>query len=174
MRRQDVPFEGGQAFRQALEKQPEFLAPLGFVLPPIMRDNGAVDLHANREVAGNCVRGDPIGVGAVGHGRPGDEHAANSPLTGRAASREFTLDGGKAGLCSYRFSSAASLMRDDYIKDALKVINDPNILINVVSRRVKQLRRGNRPLVESLEKLSPEDTALREVIEGKISHELAA
>ena len=65
-------------------------------------------------------------------------------------------------------------MRDDYIKDALKAVNDPNILINVVSRRVKQLRRGNRPLVESLEKLSPEDTALREVIEGKISHELAS
>lgn len=64
-------------------------------------------------------------------------------------------------------------MRDDYIKDALKSINDPNILINVVSRRVKQLKRGNRPLVESLEKLSPEDTALREIIEGKISFELA-
>lgn len=64
-------------------------------------------------------------------------------------------------------------MRDDYIKDALKSINDPNILINVVSRRVKQLKRGNRPLVESLEKLSPEDIALREIIEGKISHELA-
>ncbi len=65
-------------------------------------------------------------------------------------------------------------MRDDYIKEALKTINDPNILINVVSRRVKQLRRGNRPLVESLENLSPEDTAHREVIEGKISYELAA
>ena len=49
-----------------------------------------------------------------------------------------------------------------------------SILINVVSRRVKQLKRGNRPLVESLEKLSPEDTALREIIEGKISHELGA
>ena len=65
-------------------------------------------------------------------------------------------------------------MRDDYIKEALKAINDPNILINVVSRRVKQLRRGNRPLVESLEKLFAEDTALREIIEGKISHELAS
>ena len=63
-------------------------------------------------------------------------------------------------------------MRDDYIKEALKIISDPNILINVVSRRVKQLKRGNRPLVESLEKLAPEDIALREVIEGKISYEL--
>lgn len=62
-------------------------------------------------------------------------------------------------------------MRDDYIKDALRSINDPNVLINIVSRRVKQLKRGNRPLVESLEKLSPEDTALREIIEGKISYE---
>jgi DNA-directed RNA polymerase subunit omega len=65
-------------------------------------------------------------------------------------------------------------MRDDYIKEAVKSIQDPNVLINVVSRRVKQLKRGNRPLVESLEKLSPEDIALREVIEGKISFDLAA
>ncbi len=63
-------------------------------------------------------------------------------------------------------------MRDDYIKEAKKVIADPNILVNVVSRRVKQLRHGNRPLVESLEKLNPEDIALREIIEGKISYEL--
>ena len=63
-------------------------------------------------------------------------------------------------------------MREDYIKDAMKVITDPNMLINVVSRRVKQLRRGSRPLVESLEKLAPEDIALREIIEGKINHEI--
>jgi DNA-directed RNA polymerase subunit omega len=62
-------------------------------------------------------------------------------------------------------------MRDDYLKAALKTIDDPNILVNVVSRRVKQLRRGSRPLVESLEKLTAEDTALREIIEGKISYE---
>ena len=62
-------------------------------------------------------------------------------------------------------------MRDDYIKLALVKIQDPNVLINVVSRRVKQLKRGNRPLVESLEKLSPEDVALREIIDEKISYE---
>ena len=63
-------------------------------------------------------------------------------------------------------------MRDDYLKNALKVVEDPTILVNV-SRRVKQLRRGSRPLVESLEKLTAEDTALREIIEGKIGYELA-
>lgn len=64
-------------------------------------------------------------------------------------------------------------MRDDYLQAALKVVGDPAILVNVVSRRVKQLRRGNRPLVVSLEKMSAEDTALREISEGKISYELA-
>ncbi len=64
-------------------------------------------------------------------------------------------------------------MRDDYLQNALKVIDDPTILVNVVSWRVKQLRRGNRPLVESLEKLSLEDTALREIAEGKITYQLA-
>ena len=64
-------------------------------------------------------------------------------------------------------------MRDEYLRAALKIVDDPNILVNVVSRRVKQLRRGSRPLVESLEKLLPEDVALREIIEGRISYELS-
>ena len=63
-------------------------------------------------------------------------------------------------------------MREDYLKQAQKIIPDPNILINVVSRRVKQLKYGARPTVESLEKLEPEDVALREIIEGKITYEL--
>jgi DNA-directed RNA polymerase subunit omega len=63
-------------------------------------------------------------------------------------------------------------MRNDYLQAALKIIDDPNILVNVISTRVKQLKRGNRPLIESLEKLSAEDTALREVAEGKITYEL--
>ncbi len=65
-------------------------------------------------------------------------------------------------------------MREDYLREAQKLVQDPNLLINVVSRRVKQLKRGHRPLVESLEKLNPEDIALREVIEGKIQFEVGA
>ena len=64
-------------------------------------------------------------------------------------------------------------MRNDYLFAASQVITDPYILVNVVSRRVKQLRRGSRPLVESLEKLTTEDVALREIAEGKISYETA-
>lgn len=64
-------------------------------------------------------------------------------------------------------------MRDEYLKQAQQIIPDPNILINVVSRRCKQLRYGGmKPLVQSLEKLEPEDIALREIIENKISYQL--
>ena len=64
-------------------------------------------------------------------------------------------------------------MRDDYLQAARKVIDDPNILVNVVSIRVKQLRLGSRALVESLEKLSLPDIALREIAERRITFELA-
>lgn len=63
-------------------------------------------------------------------------------------------------------------MRDDYLAAAQKIVPDPNVLINVVSRRVKQLNNGMKPLVESLEKLEPEDVALREIMERKITYAL--
>ena len=63
-------------------------------------------------------------------------------------------------------------MRDEYIKAAAKKIEDPNVLINLVSRRVKQLKYGHKPMIESLERLSPEDIALREIIEDKLDWEL--
>lgn len=64
-------------------------------------------------------------------------------------------------------------MREEYLRQANKVIKDPNILVNIVSRRVRQLQHeGMQPLVDTLEKLEPEDVALREIIEGKLSYEL--
>ena len=62
-------------------------------------------------------------------------------------------------------------MRDEYLQEAQQIVNDPNTLINMVSRRSKQLKHGSKPFVESLEKLEPEDIALREIIEGKISYQ---
>ncbi|MDA8735959.1 MAG: DNA-directed RNA polymerase subunit omega [Opitutae bacterium] len=63
-------------------------------------------------------------------------------------------------------------MRDDYLQAAQLIITDPMILINVVSRRAKQLKSGYKPLIESLERLSAEDLALREIMEGKITYQL--
>lgn len=63
-------------------------------------------------------------------------------------------------------------MKNSYIQQAKEVIPDPNILINLVSKRSKQLKLDQKPLIESLERLTPEDIALREIIEKKITYEL--
>ena len=69
-------------------------------------------------------------------------------------------------------STGETKLRDDYLYQAQEIITDPMILINVVSRRAKQLKSGYKPLIESLERLSAEDMALREIIEGKITYQL--
>lgn len=63
-------------------------------------------------------------------------------------------------------------MKYALLDEAAKVVPNPDILVNLVSKRVKQLRNGAEPLVQSLEKLSLEDIALREVIEGKITADI--
>lgn len=63
-------------------------------------------------------------------------------------------------------------MRDDYFKEALVIVDDPYVLVSMIARRVKMLRRGNRPLIESIEELSLEDVALREIIEGRVTYVL--
>ncbi|MDR2812368.1 MAG: DNA-directed RNA polymerase subunit omega [Puniceicoccales bacterium] len=63
-------------------------------------------------------------------------------------------------------------MRNDYLAAAQNIIPDPMILINIISKRVRQIKFGERPLIYSLERLEPEDVALREIIEGKIGFEL--
>ena len=75
-------------------------------------------------------------------------------------------------IARFIFNYKEDTLREDYLKQAQKIITDPNVLINVVSRRVKQLKYGSRPTVESLEKLSLEDIALLEVIKGKLKYEL--
>ena len=54
----------------------------------------------------------------------------------------------------------------------MKMVKDPNVLVNIVSKRVKQLKFGSAPMVESLEKLTPEDIALKEIIEGVLTYEV--
>ena len=55
-------------------------------------------------------------------------------------------------------------------------VGNPNLLINIISRRVRQLNAGggglSRPLVDNTTHLGASDIALREIIEGKMSWEL--
>jgi DNA-directed RNA polymerase subunit omega len=64
------------------------------------------------------------------------------------------------------------IINPSLLDKASKVIPNPNILVNVLSKRVKQLLNGHRTSIYSLENLSLEDIALREIIEGKITYEL--
>jgi len=67
-------------------------------------------------------------------------------------------------------------MNADLVKAALGKILNPNVLVNLVSRRVRQLNSGagraSRPLVASVTNLSAADIALREIIEGKMGFEM--
>jgi DNA-directed RNA polymerase subunit omega len=64
------------------------------------------------------------------------------------------------------------------MKQALTKVGNPNILVNIVSRRVRQLTTGggafSRPLIAGPEtaNLGAADIALLEIIEDKISFEL--
>ena len=59
-------------------------------------------------------------------------------------------------------------MRADLVEQAALVIKDPPILINMVSKRVKQLTAGRAPLVERRPGYREADIALLEIIHGKI------
>jgi len=67
-------------------------------------------------------------------------------------------------------------MNAELVQDALKKVGNINTLINVISRRVRQLNAGgggiSRPLVANTANLGDADIALREVIEGKIGWEM--
>lgn len=62
------------------------------------------------------------------------------------------------------------------VKNALEKVHNPNILVNLVSRRVRQLNSGGggsgRPLVLDIANLDAADIALREIIEDKIGFDL--
>jgi DNA-directed RNA polymerase subunit omega len=88
--------------------------------------------------------------------------------------KQLDAGGGIVTFCPLRTFKGANTLKEDYLQSAVNTIQDNNVLINIISRRVKQLKHSHRPLVESLEKLLPEDIALREVIEGKIHYELGA
>jgi DNA-directed RNA polymerase subunit omega len=64
----------------------------------------------------------------------------------------------------------------EFCKKALEKVGNPNILVNLLSRRVRQLTSGggaaSRPLVADAQNLCASDIALREIIEGKMGWDL--
>jgi DNA-directed RNA polymerase subunit omega len=62
------------------------------------------------------------------------------------------------------------------VQKALEKVLNPNILVNLVSRRVRQLTSGggriSRPLIADAANLGAADIALTEIIEGKMGWEM--
>ncbi len=67
-------------------------------------------------------------------------------------------------------------MNATLVKQALEKVLNPNILVNLVSRRVRQLNSGggraSRPLIADVANLGAADIALREIAEGKMGWEM--
>ena len=62
-------------------------------------------------------------------------------------------------------------MKADLVKAASEVIPNQQILVNMVSRRVRQLCLGHRPLVEFAPGLGHADIALTEIANKKLAYE---
>ncbi len=62
-------------------------------------------------------------------------------------------------------------MKASLLAAAAAVVPNQQILVNMVSRRVRQLTLGHRPLVEFAPGLGFADIALREIGEGKMTYE---
>lgn len=67
-------------------------------------------------------------------------------------------------------------MNSEFTKQALAKVGNPNILVNLISRRVRQLNSGgggiNRPLIADTTNLGVADIALLEIIEGKMGWDM--
>ncbi len=62
-------------------------------------------------------------------------------------------------------------MKAELVQAASEVITSPQILVNMVSRRVRQLTLGHRPLVVCAPGLGAADIALTEIANGKLTFE---
>ena len=61
------------------------------------------------------------------------------------------------------------------MKQALAKVGNPNVLVNLISRRVRQLTSGggnSRPLIDQPGTLGAADIALLEIIEDKMGFEM--
>ena len=63
-------------------------------------------------------------------------------------------------------------MNNAYLIQALKNIKNPNILVNMVSQRVRQLGQGHKALIAADSRMSYMDIALKEIADGKLDYEL--
>lgn len=66
-------------------------------------------------------------------------------------------------------------LNSELCRKALEKVGNPNVLVNIVSRRVRQLNSGgstHRPLLAGVEGLGAAEIAMLEITEGKLSWDM--
>jgi DNA-directed RNA polymerase subunit omega len=63
-------------------------------------------------------------------------------------------------------------MNAELVKKALEKVENPHVLVNMISRRVRQLNAGGRPLLSDTGNLGVADVALLEIIEDKMGFDM--
>jgi DNA-directed RNA polymerase subunit omega len=58
------------------------------------------------------------------------------------------------------------------VEEASKTIPSVPLLVNVVSKRVRQLSAGHKPMIDVLTRMGLADIALSEIIAGKLGYEM--
>jgi DNA-directed RNA polymerase subunit omega len=75
-----------------------------------------------------------------------------------------------------QFLFTGKSLNAELTKKALEKVGNPNVLVNLISRRVRQLNSGagalSRPLVADTGNLGAADIALLEIIEDKVGFEM--
>lgn len=61
-------------------------------------------------------------------------------------------------------------MKQQLVQQALSKVENPQILINMVSKRVRQLGQGFRPLIPVSPKMTFMDVALKEIADDKLTY----
>ena len=65
-------------------------------------------------------------------------------------------------------------MNAELLGRAAEKVGNPNILVNLVSRRVRQLIAGSRPLIKDTANMGAADIALNEIVFDKMGWEAIA
>jgi DNA-directed RNA polymerase subunit omega len=70
----------------------------------------------------------------------------------------------------------SNILNSELCRKALEKVGNPNVLVNLVSRRVRQLNSGggslSRPLIADVANLGAADIALLEIIEEKMGWDM--
>src|SRR5207248_584358 len=78
--------------------------------------------------------------------------------------------------CPARLYTIENPLNAELARKALEKVGNPNVLVNLISRRVRQLNSGggpvSRPLVADTGAMGAADVALLEIIEDKMGWEM--